>query len=490
MTHNDPKRNLIRGAFWTVGTRWIIKALGFINTIVMARLLMPEDFGIVAMGMLIVGLIQTFLDFGATTALLRKDQVTSDEIDSAWTLRVMQGLAASSILFLIPPLAIFYFKEPRLQYVLWTFGVCILLASATNIGLTLAQKEFNFALGFKVEITAKLASVLTTLAGGALLGDYRALVIGIVFGFLTPLVTSYLWHPYRPRWNTSKISEIWLITKWLLLSSVGNFIIKKGDELIAGSIASTHNYGLYNVGADFGQLPVQEIGPAMVRALLPVLSKIQNDNCRTIEAVIKTTSAVNTIVWPVGIGFMAISSQITELVLGTKWLDAIPFIQIFALISIFPSSIAAVQTLLTISGLTKYHSHLIWIELIIFVVAASLLVPELSLIGLAYARLTSTIVISFFTIVVAHFVCDVPFGRIILSILKPVICTIVMGLGVIFVSKLFDGLITQIVCSILFGATIYTLIVLAFWIFSGRPDGLERVIIDAIRSLKKKLQEI
>ena len=68
---NNPKTNLIRGAAWTIGTRWIIKGLGFLNTVIMARLLMPEDYGIVAMGMLVVGLIQTFLDFGPGTALLR-----------------------------------------------------------------------------------------------------------------------------------------------------------------------------------------------------------------------------------------------------------------------------------------------------------------------------------------------------------------------------------------------------------------------------------
>ena len=71
MTFDNPKSHLIRGAIWMVGTRWVIKALGFANTIVMARLLMPEDYGIVAMGMLAINLIQTFLDFGASTALLR-----------------------------------------------------------------------------------------------------------------------------------------------------------------------------------------------------------------------------------------------------------------------------------------------------------------------------------------------------------------------------------------------------------------------------------
>ncbi|HQN47024.1 MAG TPA: oligosaccharide flippase family protein, partial [Rugosibacter sp.] len=97
---NNPKTNLIRGAAWTVGTRWLIKGLGFINTVIMARLLMSEDYGIVAMGMLVVGLIQTFLDFGPGTALLRKAEVSRDEIDSAWTLGILQGMGAGLMLYL------------------------------------------------------------------------------------------------------------------------------------------------------------------------------------------------------------------------------------------------------------------------------------------------------------------------------------------------------------------------------------------------------
>jgi len=87
----SPKATLIRGAAWTVGTRWLIKGVGFINTIIMARLLVPADYGIVAMAMLVVGLIQAFLDFGAATALLRKGEVSRDEVDSAWTLRSLKG---------------------------------------------------------------------------------------------------------------------------------------------------------------------------------------------------------------------------------------------------------------------------------------------------------------------------------------------------------------------------------------------------------------
>ncbi|HZF81658.1 MAG TPA: oligosaccharide flippase family protein, partial [Rubrivivax sp.] len=100
----SPKAVLLLGAAWTVGGRWSIKAIGFISTIIMARLLVPADYGVVAMAMLAVGLVQALLDFNAGTALLRKAEVGRDEIDSAWSLGILQGVLTGALLALASPL--------------------------------------------------------------------------------------------------------------------------------------------------------------------------------------------------------------------------------------------------------------------------------------------------------------------------------------------------------------------------------------------------
>lgn len=123
------------------------------------------------MGMLVVGLIQTLLDFGPTTALLRKAEVST---------------------------------------------------------------------------AAKFSSVLTTVVAGLILRDYRTLIIGIIAGYTLPIFLSYLWHPYRPRWNTSAIGEICMLTKWLMVARIAQFTLRKGDELITARISTTHQCGLYS----------------------------------------------------------------------------------------------------------------------------------------------------------------------------------------------------------------------------------------------------
>ena len=81
----NPRAALIKGAAWSLATRWGARLIGLANTMIMARLVLPADYGVVSMAFLVVGLISTLLDFSVTTALLRKGDVSRDEVDSAWT---------------------------------------------------------------------------------------------------------------------------------------------------------------------------------------------------------------------------------------------------------------------------------------------------------------------------------------------------------------------------------------------------------------------
>ena len=481
ISQNSPKTNLIRGAAWTIGTRWLIKGLGFINTVIMARLLMPEDYGIVAMGMLVVGIIQTLLDFGPGTALLRKAEVSRDEIDSAWTLGVIQGIGAGILLMIVPVFAIDYFKEPRLTFVLWSLAASVIFISFGNIGQILARKAFIYTLDFKISTVTKVISVITTVIAGVILRDYRALVIGIIAGYTVPVFLSYLWHPYRPRWNTSKIGEIWAITKWLMVARVGQFILRKGDELVAARIGTTHQFGVYNVGSDLGQMPVGEIGPAMLKALLPVLSSLEGNIERTNQAVIKTIAAVNTVIWPIGLGFMAIAAQATHIALGSKWLDAVPFVSLFALASILQTMTSPANTLLILHGHTRSQSQIVWIEFASFVLAAFALVPGFHLIGLALARILSSAVSSLVTLLYAKNICQLPMTTSLKTVGRPLVGAVLMY-GLVNYMISLPGMIASpalgLAAAILSGAGFFMLWSLLSWHFIGRPEGLESTIMD------------
>ena len=481
----SPKRSLILGALWSVGARWSIKALGFVSTLIMARLLVPADYGVVAMAMLVVGLSQSLFDFGAATALLRKGVVSKSEIDSAWTLRLLEGLIAGVVLIGISSLAATLFKEPRIEYVLWVLAACVATAGAGNMGAVLAQKEFNFPLDFKLNIIGKILGVMATVVAGFLLKDYRALVIGVATGYIGGFFLSYFMHPYRPSWDTSKVAEIWAVTKWLTLSNVAGFFLRKTDELIAARIGSTGEYGLYNVGADLGQLPTGELGPAMLRAFLPVLSSIQDDVARTNQAVLKTLSAVNTITLPVGLGFAAVATPATVLLLGAQWLGAAQFVALFALAGVVQFAASPLSTLLTLRGHTRLQNHIVWAEFAVFVLCSLVLVPQLHLPGLVWARIAASGVNAMVTALCASLYCQLALSAMVKVLLRPTLGAVGMYLLVNLTMQFLSGSAWSLAICITLGALAYTSWTFFTWFAADRPEGLESTIYDFLASGKR-----
>lgn len=476
---------MIRGAAWALGMRWGTKALGLINTLVMARILMPSDYGVVAMGSVVAGLIHALLDFGAETALLRKAQVDDDDINSVWTIRLFQGILIGSLLMLLSPVVGLYFSEPRVIVVLLVFGACVMVTGATNIGLTLASKSYNYVIEFKVSIFSSVIRIIITIAGGLVFGDYRALIIGIVVGDLSKVALSYFMHPYRPHWNTRKVREIWAVTKWLMLSNAGYFFVRRADELIGGRIAeSPTQFGAYTVGSDLGQLPTSEVGPAMQRAVLPLISSFSDSVKDVNAAVIKVVSAVNTMTLPLGLGLAALAGPFTALVLGLKWSEAQFYIQGFAVVGVLQSMPGPIKTLLVTRGHTKQHSMAVWFEFGAFGLVALVLCPMLSLAGLVWARAIGAAVGLAWVVISARGLCQLSLWALWRGLWRPLLGALMMHAFVRWVSDSLGTPVEQLVVGVAAGVAFYIGWCLLAWSVVGRPDGLESM---ALEWLKKQV---
>lgn len=469
-----------------MSTRWIIKALGFSSTIIMARLLAPEDYGLVAMATLLVGLIQTLLDFGASTAILRNPNLTQVDIDSAWTLRLGQSVAIALLICGLSPLLATLFEDPRLIQLLLILAGCVVISGLANMAQTLCQKEYQFRTAFKIDVLSKVASIGTTLAVAQFIQDYRALIFGITAGYIASMVLGYLLHPHRPRFETSKIPAIWAVTKWLMVANIGGYILTKGDELIAAKTGTPHDYGNYNVGADLGQLPIQEVGPATLRALLPVLSELAINRERLLSATIKTSRALNTIIWPIGLGFFAIAADATMMMLGPKWHEASIYVALFALVATLQTAAQPLLALMTIDGATKQHTHLAWGQFAAFVVATAALLPSYGLVGLAVARLVASCTCLAHTIWLARSVCGLAIKQSAFTMVRPALCAAIMMLAVSWVTAAVSGAMTSLLVAVPLGVVVYTATSWAAWTLTDKPEGLESTVVDLVQSYLRK----
>ena len=138
---------------WVFALRILNRALGFVRTIILARLLTPEDFGLLGIGILAISTLDTFSQTGFHAALIQKKQDTSSYLDIAWTISVIRGILLFIVLLLFAPVIATFLKYPQATLVVRLIAVTILFSGCTNIGMVLLQKEleFNKKAGIKPE---------------------------------------------------------------------------------------------------------------------------------------------------------------------------------------------------------------------------------------------------------------------------------------------------------------------------------------------------
>jgi len=162
--------------------RWTDKFIGFVSTLILARLLAPEDIGIIAMASLVIGFIDVFLDLGVNIALIQNRNAAPAHFNSAWTLRLAQSATAAVLIVLASSAAATYFKDARVESVLHVMALGLIVASFENIGIVTFQKEMKFGLEFRFLFSKRIVGFLVTITAAWFLRDYWALVIGALAG--------------------------------------------------------------------------------------------------------------------------------------------------------------------------------------------------------------------------------------------------------------------------------------------------------------------
>lgn len=481
----DAKASLIKGALWSLGMRWSIKMIGLLSTFIMARFLAPQDYGVVALAFLVVGLVEAFLNAGCNEALVRIGNPNHAQINSAWTLRALQGLLMAIVLAALAPFAAQYFHEPRVQNVLWIVAAGMAFMGFSNIGMALAYRDLQFGVEYRSAVTTKLVSALVTLATALYFGDYRALVCGIMAGYVCEFVLSYQLHPYRPRWRTSHIPEIWAISKWLLTAGIGNFVLRRTDQIVAGRVGTTREYGLYTVGADIGQLPTGELGPTLTRPLFPILTSMKDDLERAKSATLRTLSTVNAVTIPLGFGLAAASHDATLVLLGQQWQEAAPFVAGFAMIGVVQYLTGPLSTLMNVVGHVKVHSKVIWLEFFAFALLAAALTPEYKLMGLVVARLLSGLLHALMVVVSTKQYLALPMRASLSTYVRPVVGSVAMYVMLTSFSVSSIAPI-ELMAKVILGGVFYVAWMLSTWIVAGKPDGLETMATGLLSRVMSK----
>jgi O-antigen/teichoic acid export membrane protein len=472
-----------RGAILTVGMRWSDRLIGLISTLILARLLLPDDFGIVAMASIVVGLIDTLLDLGVGSALVQNKAAGRDDFDTAWTLRLIQAALAAGLIWAAAPFAADYFRDPRVINVIRVMAFSVLAGGFENIGIVAFQKNMEFGRDFQFFFLRRLLGFLVTMALALWWRSYWAMAIGALTGRCLGALLSYRLHDYRPRLSLARLKKIWSFSQWILVCNLGSFGQQQIDKFLVGRRGDAATLGMYTLANEIAAMPTTELLAPLGRVLFPLFVDAAHDPLRLKAAFCKALGIQSLVAMPAGVGLCLIADGAVRLLLGEQWLSAIPLMRILALISVFAALTHSSSYLLLALGKVRVQAFLAWIQFATLAFLGIACFPEADAQGIASIRLATTALgLLILVALVLHHVRQLRIGDFIASAWRPAVATGLMALALGLLPALHGlPLIVGLLVSIIAGALAYALGLLLLWRCSGCAEGAESYLLEQLR---------
>lgn len=492
---------LVRAAVWVGMSKIVTTVLSFISTIVLARLLLPSDFGLVAIAQAIMVTLVTITELSVAQALIQQDDLEEEHYHTAWTLSLARGLFfCLGIVALSFPVAHAY-SEPRLLHVLWVMGLIVLAGSLANPKMVTFQRRLDFRQSVALDVTSKVTALLVALAIAVYYQSYWALVVGTFASQIVATVMSYFFISYRPRICLTQYRGILRFSVWLTMGRWVQALNWRGDPILLGYLVPPSQLGQYSFGLRLSNMAIGEVLSPITQILFPALATLKGKPDRLRAGYLRAQGIVIFAAVGLGAGFSVLAAPLIPLLIGDKWLPAVPLIQVLALTAILPR-LQSIQPLAMATGQTK---ALFWRDVRAFLVRLPLFVGGIILgdrlgigilMGAVLGAAAGGIVNSVMNMALVAKISTISMIDQLVLLWRPAVAAMSMYALLSYLTYTLrqSGTALESVTGILaligIGGICYVGTGFAIWFLVGRPQGAERHIIDlgykVIMKLRRK----
>ena len=350
--HEDLKGRSVRGGTVTLAAQGIKFALGLGSTVVLARLLTPADFGLVAMVTALTGFVAMFKDAGLSLATVQRNEINHAQVSTLFWINVAASVALMLVLATLAPAIAWFYGRPELVYVTLAIAATFVLGGLTPQHAALLKRQMRFTALAAKEITAMACGMVVGMTLAWLGARHWALV---AMGATSSLVAAVMvwgltgWVPGLPRRGTG-IRPMLRFGGNLTAAKFVNHFSRNADNILIGWFWGAGALGLYHKAYALMALPINKIFEPLGNVTVPALSRLQNDPARYRQYYFKAVNSVAWLTMPLVALLAAAAGPIILLVLGAQWEGAIPIFQILAVASVFRPIYSSVRWIFYSTG--------------------------------------------------------------------------------------------------------------------------------------------
>jgi O-antigen/teichoic acid export membrane protein len=327
------KNRTIRGLWWSFLETIGLQGVRFIIGIVLARLLFPEQFGLIGMLTIFMAVAQSFLDSGFGAALIQKRDATPTDVSSIFYFNIAVGILAAVLLCLAAPWIAAFYSQPILTPLTRALSLTIVINSFGLVQTTILTKQINFKTLTKVSL---IASGLSGIIGIAMairgFGVWSLAAQQISGSFFQVVIVWFLndWRP-KPVFSIKSLREMFGFGSRMMASGLLNQIFSNIYLLVVGKLYSATDLGFFTRAMSLQQLPSHTLSGMVGKVTFPVFSSIQDDPVRLKRGLKKALTTLVLVNFPVMIGLAVISRPLVLVLLTEKWVASVPYLQLLSL---------------------------------------------------------------------------------------------------------------------------------------------------------------
>jgi PST family polysaccharide transporter len=333
----DLKGRSVRGGAVTIAAQWVKFCLQMVSMVVLARLLSPQDFGLIAMVMVVTGFVTRFKDMGLSSATVQNAEINHAQISTLFWINVAFSFGMMLIIVALAPAITWFYGEPRLTWITIVLASGIVFGGLTIQHQALLRRQMRFGVLAVVDIISILVSVLTGIVAACYGLRYWALVIMQLMTAVTQVIAVWFACRWRPGFPVcgSGVRGMLAFGGYITGFNLMNYFARNGDNLLIGKFWGAGQLGFYTKAYGLLLLPLGQITYPITSVAIPTLSRLQNDPDQYSRYYYRAINTIAFITMPIVAMLAALSHEVITIVLGKQWTDSAIIFKVLAFAAVF-----------------------------------------------------------------------------------------------------------------------------------------------------------
>jgi O-antigen/teichoic acid export membrane protein len=452
------KERTVRSGIWISIASGCIRVFEVTRTIVLARLLVPELFGVMSIVLFVKGAIDVTTNTSFNSALIYRQDNIRETANTAWTLNILRGFFLCSLVYGVAPLVAVFYKEPILNSALRFISFALIVESLNNINVVIYEKNLDYRLITIFRIISSFINIVIVVLLAWVYRNIWALLVGSFLSSCFNMIITYVIQPKKPQllFNKKIAIELFHYAKYITGAGVLVFLTLSMADVVLGKLLNLEQLGYYSYAFMLANLPSTHVTSVISEVIFPAYNTIKFDLEKISKAFFKIFRIVSLVSIPAAFGIMALSHEIIVVLLGQKWEPAVAPLRVLIVFGLIRSLAATTGPLLTAMGKQQV---VFWIVFLKFCLIGALLYPCIRLWGTVGAALALTLpmlIEQLFLWYVIKKVVSLKLRSFVQAVLKAFIVSVIMWLTIIIFKLLLPSTsLLLLFVSVFFGIVVY-----------------------------------